>query len=175
MTAPPQPPARRQRPTRRRAESRADSGSVSVEIALAYVPLMVLAFVAVIACARLMSAASDVNSAAAAAARQASLARTPAAAIAGGNDAAAATLDGRAITCQPRTVTVDAAALAPGGQVAVTVECTVHLQDLYGLGLSGTLTITSYARQPVDTYRGRALGFADSEARQSLNPSVGEW
>jgi multisubunit Na+/H+ antiporter MnhE subunit len=122
-------------------------------MALGYVPLMVLAAIAVVACLRLVSAAIDVNSAAAAAARQASIARTPATAVAGGNDAAAATLDRRSITCQPSTVTVDTAAMRPGGQVAVTIACTVHLEDLYGLGLPGAITITGTARQPVDTYR----------------------
>jgi hypothetical protein len=133
---------------------RGDAGSVSTEIVLTYVPLMVLAVLAIVACLRLVSADSDVHSAAAAAARQASLARTPAGAVAGGQDAAAATLQGRDITCQPHTVTVNTAAMAPGGQVAVTVVCTVHLEDLFGLGLPGSVTITGTARQPVDTYIG---------------------
>ncbi|MFE9690668.1 hypothetical protein [Micromonospora sp. NPDC005806] len=139
---------------RRSARWRDDTGSVSTEIVLSYVPLMVLATVAIVACLRLVSANLDVNAAAAAAARQASLARSPAAAAAGGQDAAAATLQGRDITCSPRTITVDAGALAPGGQVAITVTCTVALQDLYGLGLPGTVRITGTARQPVDTYIG---------------------
>ena len=134
---------------------RGDRGSVSTEIAIGYVPLMILAALAVVACLRLVSAAIDVNSAAAAAARQASLAYTPAGAVAGGNDAASATLSGRRITCRPHTVSVNAAAMAPGGQVAVTVRCTVGLRDLFGLGLPGTVTITGTSRQPIDTYRGQ--------------------
>jgi hypothetical protein len=127
---------------------------VSTEVVLAYVPLMALAAVAIVACLRLVSADSDVHAAAAAAARQASLARSPAAAVAGAQEAAAASLQGRRITCQPRTVAVNAGAMAPGGQVAVTVACRVHLEDLYGLGLPGSVTLTATARQPVDTYIG---------------------
>lgn len=133
---------------------RADEGSVSTEIALAYVPLMVLAALAIIACLRLVSADSDVHAAAAAAARQASLARTPAGAVAGGKDAAAATLQGRNVTCQPHTASISTGEMAPGGQVSATVVCTVHLEDLFGLGLPGSLTLSGSASQPVDHYIG---------------------
>lgn len=139
---------------RRAARLRGDQGSVSVEMALSYVPLMVLAALAVVACLRLASAAIDVNSAAAAAARQASLARTPGEARAAGADGASATLAGRPFTCQPSTVTVDPGAFVPGGQVSATVACTVRLEDLYGLGLPGTITIRGTSHQPLDTYRG---------------------
>ncbi|MFI9643558.1 hypothetical protein ACIG87_26485 [Micromonospora sp. NPDC051925] len=123
-------------------------------MALTYVPLMVLAALAVVACLRLASADSDVNAAAAAAARQASLARTPAAAIADGRDAAAATLQGRNLTCQPHTTSISTGAMIPGGVVSATVVCTVHLEDLFGLGLPGTVTLSATSSQPVDRYIG---------------------
>src|SRR5688572_15803806 len=107
-----------------------DRGSVFVELALGYVPIMVLTVVAVVAVARIVSAQMDVNSAAAAAARQASLAHTPGAAVAAAEDAADAALTGRTLTCRPRTVHVHTGSMAPGGQVTVTVDCTVALQDL---------------------------------------------
>ncbi|MFB9854493.1 TadE family protein [Micromonospora andamanensis] len=122
-------------------------------MALSYVPLMVLAALAVVACLRLASAAIDVNSAAAAAARQASLARTSGEAHAAGADGASTTLAGRPITCQPFTITVDPGAFVPGGQVSATVTCSVRLEDLYGLGLPGAVTITSTSRQPLDEFR----------------------
>jgi Flp pilus assembly protein TadG len=133
---------------------RGERGSVSVEMAVGYVPLMMLAALAVVACVRLASTAIDVNGAAAAAARQASIARNPAGAVASGVDAANAALTGRSVTCQPRRITVDTASMAPGGQVAVTVSCTVRTSDLTGLGLPGSITITRTSRQPVDTFRG---------------------
>ncbi|BFU47704.1 TadE/TadG family type IV pilus assembly protein [Krasilnikovia sp. MM14-A1004] len=131
-----------------------DRGSVFVEVALGYVPIMVLTVVAVIAVARIVSAQMDVNSAAAAAARQASLTYTPAAAAAGAEDAAAVTLTGRTLTCRPRAVRVNAGSMAPGGQVTVTVDCTIALRDLFGVGMPGAMTVTGEATQPLDTYRG---------------------
>ncbi|MFC6019989.1 hypothetical protein ACFP2T_27810 [Plantactinospora solaniradicis] len=156
------------------ARLRGDEGSVSTEIALTYMPLMVLAALAIIACLRLVSADSDVHAAAAAAARQASLARTPAGAVAGGQDAAAATLQGRKMTCLPHTTSVNTGDMAPGGQVSVTVVCTVHLEDLFGLGLPGAMTLQGTASQPVDRYIGRALGFGITEGTWSTNPRVGD-
>jgi len=134
-----------------------DRGSVFVELALGYIPIMVLTVVAVVAVARVVSAQMDVNAAAAAAARQASLAYTPGAAVAGAEDAADAALTGRTLTCRPRTISVNAGSMAPGGQVTVTVDCTVALQDLFGLGMPGAMTVTSEATQPLDTYRGTAM------------------
>jgi Flp pilus assembly protein TadG len=131
-----------------------DAGSVSLEMALLYIPLMVLAALVVVMCVRIASAASDVNSAAAAAARQASIARSTSGAVSGGRDGAGATLDARRIPCQPRTVSVDTSAMAPGGSVAVSVSCRVSLSDLSGLGLPGTITLRSTSRQVVDTFRG---------------------
>jgi Flp pilus assembly protein TadG len=131
-----------------------DRGSVFVELALGYVPIMVLTVVAVVAVARIVSAQMDVNSAASAAARQASLAYTPGAAVAGAEDAADAALTGRTLTCRPRTVNVYAGSMAPGAQVSVTVDCAVALQDLFGVGMPGAMTVTGEATQPLDTYRG---------------------
>ncbi len=139
---------------RRVARLKGNRGSVSTEIALTYVPLMVLAALAIVACLRLVSANSDVHAAAAAAARQASLARTPTGAVAGGRDAAAATLQGRTMTCQPHSTSVSTGGMIPGGQVSATVVCTVHLEDLFGLGLPGSVTLSSTASQPVDRYIG---------------------
>ncbi|MEV0006456.1 TadE family protein [Micromonospora sp. NPDC050980] len=120
---------------------------------LGYVPLMVLAVLAVVACLRLASAAIDVRSAAAAAARQASLASTPAGSRLAGGDAASFTLTGRGVPCQRSTVTVDPGAFVPGGQVSATVTCSVRLEDLYGLGVPGAVTISATSRQPLDPFR----------------------
>ena len=132
----------------------ADRGSVSVDMVLGYIPIMILVILAVVTCVRLASAASDVNAAAAAAARAASFARSPGSAVSAGQAAAADTLTGRKITCQPSSVSVDTSVMFPGGQVAVTVRCTVTLADLTGLHLPGTTEVSSTARQPIDLYRG---------------------
>ena len=132
---------------------RGERGSVSTEMVLFYAPVCVLVILAVVACLRLASAASDVNSAAAAAARDASLARDPAAARANAESAAAATLADRAITCQNRTVTTDTATFAPGGQVRVSVVCQVRLADLVGLRLPGTVAVHATSTQPIESFR----------------------
>lgn len=131
-----------------------EAGSISVEMALFYVPLMVLVALVVVTFVRIASAASDVNSAAAAAARQASIARSTSGAVAGGRNAAAATLGARHLPCQPRTVRVNTSAMAPGGLVTVTISCRISLADLMGLGLPGSVTLRSTSRQVIDTYRG---------------------
>lgn len=102
-----------------RTRWRDDRGSVSIEMALCYVPLMILAARAMVTGVRLASAASDVNAAAAAGARQSSLARSPGAAIVAGRDGATATLVGRRLTCQPSSVEVDASAMGSGRPVVV--------------------------------------------------------
>lgn len=131
-----------------------DAGSISVEMVLIYTPVMVLVMLSVVMCVRIASAKSDVNAAAAAGARQASIARSPSGAVAGGRDAAGSILDARSIRCQPRTVQVDASQMAPGGQVAVSIDCRVSLADLSGFGLPGAVTLHADALQVVDTYRG---------------------
>ncbi|MGC4885762.1 TadE family protein [Micromonospora sp. DT227] len=128
---------------------------MSVELALGYVPLMILAILAIVACQRLASAAIDVHSAAAAAAREASLADTPAHARRRGVDAATNALTGRGMTCRPSTVTIDPGAFIPGGQVSATVTCAVRLQDLSGLGLPGAVSILATSHQPLDPFGAR--------------------
>jgi Flp pilus assembly protein TadG len=131
-----------------------DRGSVSVELALGYTPVMILVLLGLFAVTRIVSAQIDVNSAAAAAARQASLAYSPAGARAGADDAVTATLAGHALTCRTHTLAVDTGTMAPGGQVRVQLSCAVALRDLYGLDLPGSVTVTGDSVQPLDTYRG---------------------
>ena len=52
-----------------------------------------------------------------------------------------------------RLVDVDTAAFRPGGQVEVTVHCTVELSRLALAGLPGSVTLASSSRSPLETYR----------------------
>ncbi|GIJ49370.1 hypothetical protein Val02_62560 [Virgisporangium aliadipatigenens] len=151
----------------RSSRDQAERGSVAVDLAVGYVPIMVLVALVVVVCVRYASAAIDVNAAAAAAARQASIARTAGGASSSARDLAATMLADRQITCRPRTVVVDLASMRPGGTVSVTVRCTVKLSDLYGLGLPGTVTITGSSVQPVDTYRADSRSGTFATARPS--------
>ena len=64
---------------------------------------------------------------------------------------------------------------APGvpATVTVTVSCTVSFADLRAPGLPGVpagKAVTARFTSPLDTYRSRALGFGNTEAR-----AAGSW
>jgi len=130
-----------------------DAGSVTVEMAALVLPITVAMVIFAVFCTRLAGTRLDLNSTAAAAARAASLARTPQAARDAATRAAAADLAGHQRTCNPLSVTVDTSDFRRGGQVAVTVTCTMTTADLTGLGLPGSLRGSSTAHAVVDTWR----------------------
>jgi Flp pilus assembly protein TadG len=142
--------ARRHRRTRRlRAE---ESGSVATELVL-LTPLLILMLLFVVALGRLAGARLDVNGAAAQAARAASIARDPSTATAMAQQTATSALGSDHVTCGNLTVTTNTSQFQPGGQVAVTVTCTVALSDLVGLRLPATETVSSTSTSVIDTYR----------------------
>ena len=129
-----------------------EDGAVATELVL-LTPLLVVMLLFVVALGRLAGARIDVDGAAAQAARAASIARSPTAAAAMARQTAADALSSDHVTCAALTVTTDTAGFAPGGQVAVTVTCTVALSDLVGLRLPPAEQITSTATSVVDTFR----------------------
>jgi len=104
----------------------------------------------VVALGRLASARLEVDGAAAQAARAASIAQSPAGATAAAQQSAAAALDADHVTCAHLNVTTNAAQFTPGGSVAT---CTVELDDLTGLRLPASESISSQAISVIDTYR----------------------
>lgn len=147
-------PARRHRPRRARWRyARRDDGSVSVEMAVLVLPLAALMAVFAVFCTRLAGTRLDLNATASAAARAASMARSPQAAQDAATRAAQADLGGHGRTCSPLQVRVDTSNFRRGGQVAVTISCTMTTADLTGLGLPGTLTGSSTAHAIIDTHR----------------------
>ncbi len=145
------------------AGRRSDRGSVSVEMAVLVLPLAVVMAVFAIFCFRLAGTRLDLNATASAAARAASLARSPQAARTAATDAARANLADHDRTCTPLTVDVDTSDFRRGGQVAVTISCTLTTADLTGLALPGTLTGSSTAHAVIDTHRNISLGFAGGD------------
>ena len=129
-----------------------EAGAVATELVL-LTPLLILMLLFVVALGRLAGARLEVDGAAAQAARAASIARDPATATAMAAQTAVAALGSDHVTCAHLTVNTDVAGFAPGGQVAVTVTCTVGLSDLVGLRLPAAQSITSTATSVVDTYR----------------------
>ncbi len=130
-----------------------DDGSVSVEMAVLVLPLAALMAVFAIFCTRLAGTRLDLNATASAAARAASMARSPQAAHDAATKAAQADLSGHGRTCNPLRVSVDTSNFRRGGQVVVTISCTMTTADLTGLGLPGTLTGSSTAHAIIDTHR----------------------
>ena len=129
-----------------------EEGSVATELVL-LTPLLVLMLLFVVALGRTVSARMEVDGAAAQAARAASIARDPATATAMAEQAATTALGSDHVTCADLTVTTDTADFAPGGQVAVTVTCTVDLADLVGLRLPASQSISSTSTAVIDLYR----------------------
>lgn len=127
---------------------------MSVELAGFVLPAMLLAVIAVAAAFHLSVAKLDVESAAAAAARAASLQRSPATAVTAAQDAAAADLAGRSVTCTVLDVAVDTTRFTRGGSVTVTVTCQVDISTLTRTsGIPGHYTATASSTSPIDTYR----------------------
>ena len=129
-----------------------ESGSVATELVL-LTPLLILMLLFVVALGRTVSARMEVDGAAAQAARAASIARDPATATAMAHQAATTALGSDHVTCADLTVTTDTADFTPGGQVAVTVTCTVDLADLVGLRLPASQSISSTSTAVIDLYR----------------------
>jgi Flp pilus assembly protein TadG len=129
-----------------------ESGSVALELVL-LTPLLLLMLLFVVALGRTVSARLEVDGAAAQAARAASIARDPATATAMAQQTVSTALGSDHVTCGDLSVATDTADFTPGGQVAVTVTCTVDLADLVGLRLPAAETLSSTATSVIDQYR----------------------
>ncbi|GAA2031270.1 TadE/TadG family type IV pilus assembly protein [Pseudokineococcus marinus] len=126
----------------------ADRGSMSVEVVVV-APLLLLLVVLVLAMGRVALLQGDVDAAARDAARAASVERTPGAAAA----AAQAALDAVASPDQECAPAALGGTFAPGGQVEVTVSCTVPMRTLTGLGLGPSITLDATGAAPLETFR----------------------
>jgi hypothetical protein len=142
-------------------------------MAVLVLPIAAIMAIFAIFCTRLAGTRLDLNATASAAARAASMARTPQAAHDAATRAARANLAAHHRTCNPLQVHVDTSDFRRGGQIAVTISCTMNTADLTGLGLPGTLTGSSTAHAVIDTHRAVSLGFANSETSSGGNRSGG--
>ena len=138
--------------------SRAERGSVTVELTLV-VPALVLVLGLLVAGGRLWFARATVVEAAQSAARAASLARTAGEAGADGRAAGQASLSTAGLVCSATSVQVETTAFAvPVGTPATvrsTVGCTVPLGDVVLPGLPGSIRLTGDGAAALDTYRSR--------------------
>ncbi|HVX17447.1 MAG TPA: TadE/TadG family type IV pilus assembly protein [Acidimicrobiales bacterium] len=130
-----------------------DRGDATVEMVL-LTPLLILVLTFVVLAGRISSTDADVASAAADAARAASQRQTPAAGAADARTAAVSTLADKHVSCHGGpAVTVDTARFGHGGDVTVTLACTVSLADLAVAGIPGSRTVRASASVPIDTRR----------------------
>jgi len=126
-------------------------GGAAVELVLA-TPLIVVLLLFVVFLGRITTTKAELQDAAHSAARAASLARTPADAVTAARQMADAALGSRHLTCSPLAVAVDTATFRPGGEVVVTVTCTVDLGDLGALHVPSSQTFSTRLTEPIDRF-----------------------
>jgi len=126
---------------------------MSIELVL-LTPVLVGCILVIAAGARYVDARGQTSSAAFAAARAASLTADQSAAVAAGRSAATRALAERGQACSRLTVSINAGAFHPGGQVRATVTCVADLSDLGGgVALPGHKSFTSTAVVPLEEHR----------------------
>ena len=120
-------------------------------------PAMIGLAVVIVFLGRGVDSRATVQSAAESAAQAAAQERTPAEATNAARAVGAAMLIDTA-TCASPTVDVDTSQFGPGGQVAVTVRCTVSRDglELIDPGIDGPTSATAFA--VVDTFRAAGDG-----------------
>jgi Flp pilus assembly protein TadG len=128
------------------------AGGATVELVLCTPLLLGLLLFAVLA-GRVAEARGEVDAAARDAARAASITRDAGSATLAARAAAAAALGQRGVTCRTLDLTVDTQAFHAGGMVAVTLACTVDLEDLSLLRVPGSRTVTARFVEALDTFR----------------------
>jgi Flp pilus assembly protein TadG len=132
-----------------------ESGTGIVVELIILAPLFMMLISLVAFTGRMTQARSAVDGAARDGARAASLARSARGAAIAASQAVDGDLSGaQRVRCA--TWSISTSGFAPGGQVTVSVRCTVPLRDLALLRLPGSMTLTASYPAPVDRYRGVA-------------------
>jgi Flp pilus assembly protein TadG len=134
------------------AERSDQAGSVSLEVVILAPAMLMLVLLLVIG-GRLADTRIAVQGAARNAARAASLEREAGDAEDAARDSADWALDERDVTCKPKAVDTDVTRFRPGGQVTVTVYCTVGLGDLGLLAVPPTKVVRASFTEPIDRFR----------------------
>lgn len=135
-----------------REEVRHETGSVAVE-AVVLVPVLVLFVLLTVAFGRYETTREEVIGAARAAAEAAAIMPTAQSARTAANAAALPALAGPHPACLDVHVSTNTTHFEPGGEVSVTVSCTVGLSYLGAPGLPGESTVTISQVAPIDPYR----------------------
>ena len=112
-------------------------------------PLVGLLLGAVVLVGRVQLARADVEGAARSAARDLSISRDPYLAVEAVRASLADTLDAGSPTCRSMSFSLTIGT----ERVAVTISCTVDLQEAAVLPVPGSMTVTASATEVIDTYR----------------------
>jgi Flp pilus assembly protein TadG len=128
-------------------------GGAATELVLA-TPLIVVLLLFVVFLGRITETSAELEGAAHSAARAASMARDPQSAVLAAQQMTSAALSGQRVACSPLAVAVDTSQFAPGGEVAVTITCTVSLADLGPLHVPNSETLSTHFTEPIDRYEG---------------------
>ncbi|MGD9793840.1 MAG: TadE/TadG family type IV pilus assembly protein, partial [Acidimicrobiia bacterium] len=129
-------------------ERTGDRGAATTELVL-LTPVLILVLLFVVALGRVASARQDVDAAARDAARAAANARSATAARTDGAAAAQATLSDGGITCRSLSIDIATDNFRAGGVVTANVSCTVDLDDLTGLRMPTSHTISASFTAPL--------------------------
>ena len=135
-----------------RRRSRHETGSATVE-AVVLVPVLVMFVLLAVAFGRYQSTREEVIGAARAGAEAAAIMPSAQAATGAASDAALPALSGMTSPCVRVVIQTDTTDFKPGGEVSVTVSCTVDLSDLGAPGLPGRSTVIVSQIAPIDPYR----------------------
>lgn len=137
--------------TRRR---HAEQGMAAVELVLLTpVALVVLSFLVI--AGRLSSTTADVTAASRDAARAASLTQNFDEAVSAATDTAQASLAAQDVTCRDLQVTGgDPSTFVAGGEITITVDCTLSLADVALPGVPGTRRVRATSTEVLDRFRG---------------------
>lgn len=128
-------------------------GSATAELVV-LTPVLVAILLFLVGLGRVGLAASQVDDAVRAAAQAGVVSATPAAAASAARAAALDTLSADRMTCASPEVTVDVSRFVPGGQLRVSLACTVSLADVALPGVPGSRTLKASLAAPIETYRG---------------------
>ena len=134
------------------SNSESERASATVEAVVLTSVVMIFMLLAV-AFGRYEATHAQVIGAARAAAEAASVMSSASQASSAANAAAIPELEGNGASCKSMDVSTDTQDFAPGGDVSVTVTCTVQLADLGIPGLPGAATFAVTQIAPIDPYR----------------------
>jgi Flp pilus assembly protein TadG len=129
-----------------------ESGSVTVE-AVVLVPVLMVFVLLAVAFGRYETTREAVIGAARAGAEAAAVMPSAQSATTAAADATLPAISGSASSCSHIVISTDTKDFKPGGEITVTVSCTVELSDLGAPGLPGRSTVTISQTAPIDPYR----------------------